>query len=161
MKVSAFILLLAICSFARAQGYKMEGNQLITDQKVIFAAGSAELSAESDAALQSVKAFLEAKTYITLLRIEGHLAPGGVESSLQTLSEKRAMAVVKWLVAHGIDCKRLLPVGFGTTKPMVANDGPERSANNRIEFRMAAMRDKAIGGMPVDGGGKTAGDPCE
>ena len=64
--------------------------------------------------------------------------------------------------AKGIDCKRLIPVGFGETKPVAPNDTPDNKAQNRrTAFVNAALKGKPIGGMPVDGGGKVAGDPCK
>ena len=105
--------------------------------------------------------YLADKTYISTLRIEGHTDDRGDAGANQALSEKRALAVAKALVAKGVDCKRLLPVGFGANKPIRPNDTPEgRAQNRRMDFVNAALRGRAIGGMPVDGGGVVAGDPC-
>jgi len=53
-------------------------------------------------------------------------------------------------------------VGFGANKPVAANDTAEgRARNTRVEVAMAQLRGRAIGGMPVDGGGLVAGDPCK
>jgi OOP family OmpA-OmpF porin len=92
------------------------------------------------------------------VRIEGHVADG---DSKQILSEQRALAIANWLIKNGVDCKRLLAVGFGDTKPIAANDSPEKATNTRIVFAMAALRGRAIGGMSLDGGGKTAGEVCQ
>jgi OOP family OmpA-OmpF porin len=65
-------------------------------------------------------------------------------------------------VALGVDCKRLLPVGFGSGKPLSDNPTPEGKAQNRrVTFINAALEGKPIGGMPVDGGGTAAGNPCK
>lgn len=129
---------------------------------VVFETGSDKLLPESDAVLSIVKDYLDAKKNVTLLRIEGHTDSDGKDADNQTLSEKRAMSVARWLVAKGIDCKRLLPVGFGETKPVAPNDTPENKAQNRrTAFINAALQGKAIAGMPVDGNGKPAGDPCK
>jgi OOP family OmpA-OmpF porin len=65
-------------------------------------------------------------------------------------------------VEQGIDCKRLISVGFGSSKPVADNATPEgRRQNTRIEIINAALRGKVIGGMPIDGGGILAVDPCE
>jgi OOP family OmpA-OmpF porin len=144
-----------------AQMPKIENGGLVLDNPVIFNTGTDQLKPESDIALNQVKLFLDSKDYITLLRVEGHLASGGEEVKNQNLTEKRALAVCRWLIKNGIDCKRLIPVGFGTNKPIADNSNPaEKSQNNRIEFKMATLKGKAIGGMPVDGGGKVAGDVC-
>ena len=91
-----------------------------------------------------------------------HSDSQGDEKFNQTMSEKRAMAVAKALVAKGADCKRILPVGFGETKPIADNGTAEgRAANRRTEFVNAGLRGRPIGGMPLDGGGVPAGDPCK
>jgi OmpA-OmpF porin, OOP family len=103
-----------------------------------------------------------AKEYITLMRVEGHSDNSGTAADIQKLTEQRAMTVCRWLVTNGIDCKRVIPVGFGDTKPIESNDTPMGKANNRrIVFALAALKGKMIGGMPADGGGVVAGDPCK
>jgi len=160
MKSILLILSLAFSFFSIAQP-KIENSKLIIDQPVSFKTGSSELTDEGKEALKQVKEFLQSKDYISTMRVEGHTDTDGNAEKNQTLTEQRALSVCKWLVANGIECKRLLPVGFGATKPVAANDTPGGKAQNRrIDFVMAGLRGKAIGGMPLDGGGKTAGDPC-
>jgi OOP family OmpA-OmpF porin len=128
---------------------------------VVFETGSATLSPVSDDVLRHVKDYLAAKPVISLLRIEGHTDGSGDVVEAQLLSEKRALAVARWLVAAGVKCSRLIPVGFGPHKPIAPDDTPDnKGRNRRIAFVNAALRGRAIGGMPVDGGGKVAGDPC-
>jgi len=44
---------------------------------------------------------------------------------------------------------------------VAANDTPENKAQNRrVTFVPAELRGRLIGGLPADGGGKVAGDPC-
>lgn len=113
----------------------------------------------SEAALAHVKAYLEAKPYITKLRIEVHTDAGGEQA--QKLTDARALAVAQALVKAGVDCKRLIAVGFGDTKPVAPNDTPENKAQNRrTVFVNAELKGRAIGGMPLDGGGHVAGDAC-
>jgi OOP family OmpA-OmpF porin len=160
MKNILLIVSLFTSFFSIAQP-KIENGKLIIDKPVVFKAGSSELTDEGKEALQQVKEFLQSKDYITTMRVEGHTDTDGNPEKNQTLTEQRALSVCKWLVANGVDCKRLLPVGFGGTKPVAANDSPDGKAENRrIDFVMAGLRGKAIGGMPLDGGGKVAGDPC-
>ncbi len=139
----------------------IENNMLVIEAPVVFETGSDTLKAGDQPALQAMKAFLDAKSYVTTLRIESHTDADGDDAANQALSNKRALAATRWLVAQGVDCKRLLPVGFGENKPVAANDTPENKAKNRrtVAF-VAALRDRAIGGMPLDGGGLVAGDPC-
>lgn len=142
--------------------FQIESGQLKLPGAIVFEAGGDQLKSESEESLWVIADFLEAKKDITLLRIEGHVANAGKAEANQSLSEKRAMAVARWLVAKGVDCKRLIVVGFGDSKPVEANDTPAgKAANSRIEARPAAMRGRLIGGMNADGGGKSAGDVCE
>lgn len=143
-----------------SQSYKMEGNELVFDESIRFKSGTAELSPENQKTLNALKDFLNEKKYVTLLRIEGHV--GGKQLNLQGLSEKRAIAITKWLITEGIDCKRLIAVGFGDSKPIIAPQQPAAAENNtRIVFAIAALRDKLIGGMSADGGGQISTDPCK
>ncbi|MBI4704195.1 MAG: OmpA family protein [Deltaproteobacteria bacterium] len=141
--------------------FKMKGEQLELPGPVVFETGSAKLKPESDAVLEIVQKYLEQTPKVTLLRIEGHTDDVGDDAKNMQLSKDRAMSVSQWLVAKGTDCKRLLPVGFGETKPIADNATDEgKSQNRRTSFFNAALEGKPIGGMPVDGGGQAAGDPC-
>lgn len=144
-----------------AQDYHLDGNQVIIDKPVTFKTGTATLTADGEAALQIIKKYLDDKSYISTLRVECHTDNVGDAAKNQRLSEQRALAACNYLVLLGVDCKRLLPVGFGSSKPVESNDTPEgRAANRRMSFVNAALRGHLIGGMPADGGGKVAGDPC-
>ena len=128
---------------------------------VEFETGSDRLRPSSDEVLKVVKVYLDVKKDLTLLRIEGHTDSDGRPDDNQVLSEKRAMAVARWLIAHGIACDRLLPVGFGQSKPLADNATEAGKAQNRrTSFVPAALKGRAIDGMPVDGGGKSAGNAC-
>lgn len=141
--------------------FKLEGNELKLPSPVTFKAGTDQLDDASTPGLEHVAAYLKAKRAITTLRLEAHTDNDGDPAALQALTEKRSLAVTRWLVEHGADCKRVLPVGFGATKPVAGNDTAEGKAKNqRITFINAALLGRAIGGLPLDGGGKVAGDPC-
>jgi OOP family OmpA-OmpF porin len=142
--------------------FEVENGTLKLPGPVVFETGKAVLKPESDTVLDVVRQYLEAKPAITLLRIEGHTDNQGIAADNQKLSEARSLAVAQWLVAKGVSCKRLHPVGFGQDKPVGDNKTPEgREQNRRTAFVNAELKGKAIGGMPVDGGGKFAGDPCK
>ena len=155
--------MLAVSSAINIAGQlpKMENGKLVLENPVTFKTGSAELTDDGKEALKPVKEFLSQKDYISTLRVEGHTDNTAPEADNQKLSGQRALAVCKWLIENGIDCKRLIAVGFGSTKPLAPNDDPmDKAQNRRMEFVPAAIKGKAIGGMPLDGGGLAAGDPC-
>ena len=145
--------------------FQMENGALKLPGAVVFVTGSDVLKPESEEVLQVVKDYLDAKPKITLLRVEGHTDNDGTAAANQTLSEKRAMTVARWLTAKGEKCDRLLPVGFGQMKTIAgtpaAQTADEKTLNRRVAFVNAALDGRPIGGMPVDGGGKVAGDACK
>ncbi len=68
-------------------------------------------------------------------KIEGHTDSRGSEKYNQKLSEKRAEAVLKYLVDNGIDKSRLTAVGYGEKKPVADNMNKKgRKKNRRVEI---------------------------
>lgn len=66
--------------------------------------------------------------------IEGHTDDRGGAAMNQTLSEKRAASVKRWLVGHGIDAGALSTAGYGMSRPTMPNDTEAgRAANRRVE----------------------------
>ncbi|MGW8161064.1 MAG: OmpA family protein [Desulfobulbales bacterium] len=66
--------------------------------------------------------------------IQGHTCSIGTEAYNQKLSERRAKAVVDYLVKQGIDKNRLTMEGFGETRPAASNATKEgRELNRRVE----------------------------
>ena len=129
---------------------------------VVFNEDQATLKPESDAVLELVYKHLRPPR-ITKLRIEGHTDTGGDDAHNMELSKARAYAVAKWLVAKGIDCNRLVAVGFGETRLKITPETtPEdRLTNRRVDFIDAERNHEAIGGLPLDGGGRIAGNVCQ
>lgn len=155
------MLLNALCALALSAEptFELDGNMLKTEP-VLFETGKATLKPESEVVLEHVKAYLEAKSSISTLRVEVHADSQGSEAFSQKLTEARAAEVVAALVKKGVSCGRLIAVGFGSTKPIAANDSAEnRARNRRTVFVNAALRGRPIGGMPVDGGGVVAKVP--
>jgi len=69
------------------------------------------------------------------LRVEGHTDNQGSAAANQALSEKRAQAVVAWLVAHGTNASRLAAKGMGQTMPVADNSTQDgRAKNRRVEL---------------------------
>jgi OOP family OmpA-OmpF porin len=161
MKLYLTIVLACFAITLQAQDYKLEGNEVEISKPVLFETGSAKLKPESIAALEIIKQYLTDKSYISQLRVECHTDNSGEAKINQALTEKRAVAVCKKLIELGVDCKRLVAVGFGDTKPVADNSTPAGKAENlRVSFINVSLRGKIIGGMPVDGGGKIAGELC-
>ncbi len=142
--------------------FKMKGDEIELPGPVVFETGSDVIRPESDPVLQIVHDYMDQEKDITKLRIEGHTDADGDDKANLDLSKRRAMSVSRWLVGKGTECKRLVAVGFGETKPIASNDTAEGKAQNRrTAFVNAAKNKKPVGGKPIDGGGQTAGDPCQ
>jgi len=69
------------------------------------------------------------------VQVEGHTSSEGDDDHNQTLSERRAEAVLDYLVAHGIDKQRLASKGFASSVPIDSNaTAAGRENNRRVEF---------------------------
>jgi OmpA-OmpF porin, OOP family len=69
------------------------------------------------------------------IEVAGHTDAVGETAANQALSERRAQAVVDYLVKAGLPASRFSAVGYGSTQPVASNDTEEGKAQNRrIEF---------------------------
>ncbi len=102
-----------------------------------FDVGSAKLRPESATALEAILALVNGKPGSRWV-ISGHTDNQGSAVLNKKLSESRAASVVAWLTAHGVEANRLMPQGFGPTRP-VADNATEngRALNRRVEIAPA------------------------
>ncbi len=136
----------------------VKGGRVATE-RVYFQLGRAILHDRSFRVMDRLAAFLIAHPDITLLRIEGHTDNRGRRDFNLRLSAARAHAIASELVARGIACERLQPVGYGETRPISGNKTTVgRSRNRRMEFRIA--RYGATQRLPPVGSGAQLMDPC-
>jgi outer membrane protein OmpA-like peptidoglycan-associated protein len=71
------------------------------------------------------------------VEVAGHTDSVGSEAYNQKLSERRAQAVVDYLVSRGVDPKRLKAVGYGKDKPIASNaTDAGRAENRRVELQI-------------------------
>jgi type IX secretion system PorP/SprF family membrane protein len=69
------------------------------------------------------------------IHLAGHTDNSGEEKYNFILSKKRAFAVQKYLVQHGVDKDRIIVEYFGEYMPIDTNDTPEgRQKNRRVEM---------------------------
>jgi OOP family OmpA-OmpF porin len=69
------------------------------------------------------------------VQVEGHSDSSGADDHNQTLSEKRAEAVLDYLAAHGVAKDRLASKGFSSSVPLDTNTTAAGGENNRrVEF---------------------------
>lgn len=67
--------------------------------------------------------------------VEGHTDARGSADYNLDLSQRRAKAVVAYLSGHGVDIAKLVPRGYGQSKPVVADkfSGDNRRVETRIQ----------------------------
>ncbi len=108
------------------------------DSAVLFDFDKAVIKKEFYSLLDNTKAAFDNAPKMKV-QIEGHADSTGPEAYNQNLSERRAKAVVKYLVEKvGIAADRLSAIGFGELKPAFTNDTKEGQAKNRrVEFTPA------------------------
>ncbi len=67
--------------------------------------------------------------------VAGHTDNVGMNEMNLALSRQRAESVIAWLAAHGIEKVRLVPAGFGATRPVAPNtDEDGRQKNRRVDL---------------------------
>lgn len=72
---------------------------------------------------------------IKFVKVEGHASSEGQVKHNDILAQKRADAVVNFLVANGVPREKLSATGFGSTVPVASNKTEAgRVLNRRVEF---------------------------
>ncbi len=99
-----------------------------------FETGKFTITPDSDAVLGEVAKLLKSNPGWKI-KVEGHTDNVGAKDANKKLSEDRAEAVEKWLVAHGVDRARLSHEGLGDMRPAADNSTePGRAKNRRVEL---------------------------
>jgi len=116
----------------------------ILDQ-VHFVTGQARIEKKSWWLLDQVAAVLKSHPDLLLVEVEGHTDDRGPSSFNILLSEARAKAVTDYLVGRGVARERLVPRGFGPTRPVASNGTAEgRAANRRVAFTVVKTRARVL-----------------
>lgn len=115
-----------------------EGIEVEFDSKVLFDFGKSELKDASRKTLNDLVIILK-KYPDTDIEIQGHTDNVGSDAFNETLSSKRANAVMIYLIDRGIASARLNPKPMGERFPKYSNATEEgRSQNRRVEFLITA-----------------------
>ncbi|ARN82046.1 OmpA family protein [Methylocystis bryophila] len=105
-----------------------------TVNKVVFPTASADITRVAAVALDSLTQILR-RCPDAKIEIAGHTDNVGDEPSNQALSQRRAEAIRRYLTLQGVPAARLSAIGYGSTRPIAANDDDSgRADNRRIEF---------------------------
>jgi outer membrane protein OmpA-like peptidoglycan-associated protein len=105
-------------------------------KNIFFDFNQASLRPES---INELQRLIKLMNEISTLKIEisGHTDNIGSSQYNKTLSERRAKAVVDYLIENGISANRLTYKGYGFDMPVAPNDTDEgRQQNRRTEFKV-------------------------
>lgn len=103
-------------------------------QGLKFNSSQSTFKQESYARMDEAVAVLNEYPDINVL-IQGHTDAQGAADANQSLSQKRADAVMNYLVSKGIDGSRLSSSGLGEEYPIADNNtSAGRAQNRRVEF---------------------------
>lgn len=99
-----------------------------------FAPDSAEILESARPVLIAIATVL-AEFDKTLVSVHGHTDRSGNSDYNRLLSRRRAVAVARFLISHGVSQMRLVGIGHGEDMPAVDGDSDAvRAANRRIEI---------------------------
>jgi outer membrane protein OmpA-like peptidoglycan-associated protein len=101
---------------------------------VPFAFDSADILPSAKPQLDAIAAGIRMLPATQRVVIEGHTDAVGTEQYNEQLSQRRAQAVLLYLVSAGLDASRLEAVGKGEASPLPGRS-PTARENRRVQFR--------------------------
>lgn len=121
------------------------GVEFTLEEMVTFDSGKTELNAVSKEILDKMAEAIKTKTTKPVL-IEGHTDNVGSVEANNALSEKRAIAIKKYLVSKGVDAKRVSTKGFGRYIARADNTTEEgKRLNRRAEIIILGEKKEVLG----------------
>lgn len=109
-------------------------SETLSKGKIRFESGKADIVPDSAGLLDRLIETAMRCPNATI-EVAGHTDSDGEEAANQALSERRAQAVVDYLVRAGLPANRFTPIGYGSTQPLAGNESEDGKAQNRrIEF---------------------------
>lgn len=107
---------------------------VLTDDKVRFKSGHAELSDEAGRELDQLVAKLKADNQPAYIEIQGHTDATGSDAMNHQLGLKRAEAVRLYLARAGLPLPRMSTISYGESAPLADNNTRDgRSTNRRVQ----------------------------
>jgi chemotaxis protein MotB len=129
-------------------GIQIVGDRFVVQAEVLFPSGSDQLNPAALGSLEQVAlAVRELEAEIPadiawVLRVDGHtdnrpLSGSGQFADNWELSAARAISVVQFMIASGVQPNHLVAAGFGEFQPIsTGNSDAELAQNRRIEFKI-------------------------
>ena len=122
----------------------IEAGMNITHNNINFNFDKTNLSEQSFAELDEEAIFFR-KNPTVVFEIAGHTDSDGPKDYNLLLSQRRAQAVVDYLVSQGVERSQLIAHGYGDSRPMNSNETKSDKANNRrVEFKVLTMESSLV-----------------
>jgi outer membrane protein OmpA-like peptidoglycan-associated protein/tetratricopeptide (TPR) repeat protein len=116
-----------------------KANESFIINDIYYSTNSAEIEPRSKIILDAFAEYLNDHPAM-VIEIAGHTDSRGDENANKALSAERAFEVMKYLVDHGVNAKRLAYQGYGESRPLGDNNTEEgRAMNRRTEFLIKKM----------------------
>ncbi len=117
----------------------LKSGSAIRMEQLQFEADSVNINEPSMPVLNELYEFLEDNPAI-VVEIGGHTNNLPPDEYCDRISTERARAVANYLIAKGINSKRLYAKGYGKRVPITTNDTPEgRRRNQRVEIKILQL----------------------
>ncbi|MDN5200026.1 OmpA family protein [Fulvivirgaceae bacterium BMA10] len=115
---------------------RIEVGKTVVMKNIIFEQGEANLLSSSFPELERLVQFMNINPGIEI-ELGGHTDRTGSQKLNMELSERRVVVAKKYLVAKGVDEKRLKVKAYGSTQPIASNASEEtRRLNRRVEIKI-------------------------
>lgn len=108
---------------------------LLTDDKIKFSSGRAQLTEQAGRELDQLFAKLKADNQPVFVEIQGHTDATGSDVFNQQLGLKRAEAVRLHLARAGLPLARMATISYGESAPLADNNTRDgRTTNRRVQL---------------------------
>ena len=108
---------------------------MLTDDKIRFSSGRAQLTDAAGQELDQLVAKLKADNQPVFVEIQGHTDSTGSDALNQQLGLQRAEAVRLRLARAGLPLARMATISYGESAPLADNNTREgRSTNRRVQL---------------------------
>jgi len=98
---------------------------------LLFSHDGSEIKPVDEVMLDPVAEVIKTRCAGKIITIEGHTSLSGSPEYNQQLSERRAEAVMRYLIARGVPAEQLRAVGYGESRPITTDPSPEAQKVNR------------------------------
>ena len=110
-------------------------NKIKVLERIHFATDQDVILPESFSVLEEIADYIKTHPEWLEILIEGHADFRADDAYNLNLSQRRASAVLKFLLLRGVEPSRLRAQGFGKSRPIADNNTEEGMAlNRRVEF---------------------------